>query len=122
MALLNESSPSGAIDELTGAVSLSGYEYSVYRLALARAYLAAGQMEEAMAAARQSAAPGDPSNPRLDLQLDRVRAMLVLAQVQAAMKRPDEAVAAARQFLARWHRADAGHRDLLEARRLASTR
>jgi serine/threonine-protein kinase len=107
--------------ELTRAVALEGYEYASYRLGLARAYLAAGQLREAMAAARQAAREVDLTDPRLDLELDRVRALLLLAQVQEALRRPAEAATHAREFLTRWANADPGLAELVEARRLAGS-
>ncbi|HSN53099.1 MAG TPA: protein kinase [Candidatus Sulfomarinibacteraceae bacterium] len=118
-AALAEGDPAGAIDALSRAVALSGYDYAVYRLGLARAYLAAGRLPEAMAAARQAAAPGDPADPRLDLELDRVRAGLVLAEVERAMGRAPKAAAHAERFLAAWKEADPGLPEHAEAERLA---
>jgi tetratricopeptide (TPR) repeat protein len=120
MALLSEGKPGEARDELSRAVALSGYEYGIYRLGLARAYLAGAQLPEAMAAARQAAAPLDPVDPRLDLELDRRRALLLLAETQKAMRRPAEAAAAARQLLALWGHADPGWPEAAQTRRLAT--
>ena len=110
----------GAIAELTRAVTPEGYEYAVYRLGLARAYLAAERLREAMAASRQAAREIDLVRPRLDLELDRVRALLVLARAQEAMGRPSEAAAHAQEFLRRWAHADPGLPDVAEAHRLAN--
>jgi tetratricopeptide (TPR) repeat protein len=120
MALLSEGKPGEARDELSRAVALSGYEYGIYHLGLARAYLAGAQLPEAMAAARQAAAPLDPVDPRLDLELDRRRALLLLAETQKAMRRPAEAAAAARQLLALWGHADPGWPEAAQTRRLAT--
>ena len=49
MALLAEGAASEAVDRLSLAVAAEGYEYCVYRLGLARAYLGAGRLPEAMA-------------------------------------------------------------------------
>ena len=118
-ALLAGGDAAEALAELSRAVALSGYEYAVYRLALARAYLAAGRMPEAMAAARQAAAAGDPADPRLDLELDRVRAGLILAEVQSAMGRGPNAVAQAEGFLASWSGADPGLPEIKKAKEIA---
>lgn len=112
--------PQEAIAEFAKAVSLRGEEYVSYRLWLARAYLAAGKLSEALAAAHEAARPAGQVNPRLDLELDRARALLVRAQVHKAMGDPDEASALARQFLERWQGADSGLPDLVLARRLAA--
>jgi tetratricopeptide (TPR) repeat protein/TolB-like protein len=119
-ALLAEERPDPAIEELSRAVTLSGYEYGIYRLALADAYFAAGRLPEALAAATQSAAPLDPVDPRLELELDRIRALLTLAEVRKALGRPDESRAAARQFVERWAGADPGLPELGRSRRLAA--
>jgi len=107
-----------AIAELGRAVTLNGYEYAVYRLGLARAYLKAGRLDEALAAAKK-AQDRDPAAPRPDLDLDRTRALLVLARVQHARGHPEKAAESARQFLKRWSNADRGLQELDEARGLA---
>ncbi len=109
-----------ATAELTRAVTLEGYEYALYRLGLARAYLAAGRLREAMAASRQASRDVDLARPRLDLELDRIRALLVLARVQEAFGRREEAAAGAREVLGRWADADPGLPELAETRRLAA--
>jgi hypothetical protein len=86
---------------------------------MARGYLEAGSHTDALASARQAAASNTPSDPRLDLDLDRVRARLLEAQIDEAMGRRAEAAAAARQFLEAWSRADPGLSDVAQARRLA---
>ncbi len=119
MALLAEGEAARAVERLSLAVASEGYEYAVYRLGLARAFLAAGRLPEAMAAARQAAESIDSADPRLDLMLDRARARLVLAQVLDAMGRPDKSAAQAREFLALWRGADGGLPEIAEAQRLA---
>ncbi len=116
---LAEGRPQQAIEDFSRAVALDGYQYAVYRLALARAYLAAGKLPKAMAAARQASRQRDPGEPRLDLELDRARALLVLAQVAEAMGRPAQAAAHAQELVERWRGADPGFPELAEARRLA---
>jgi tetratricopeptide (TPR) repeat protein/TolB-like protein len=120
LTLLAEKKPDAALEELSRAVSLKGFEYGIYRSGLARAYLAAGKLPEALAAAKQSGAAIDPAEPRLDLELDRVRAALTEAEIQEAMGRPREAEAAAERFLQAWARADANLPDLSRARRLVA--
>ncbi len=118
-ALLAEGDAVAALTEFSRAVALSGYDYAVYRLELARAYLMADRLPEAMAAARQAAAPGEPSDPRFDLELDRVRAGLVLAEVQQAMGRGPKAVSHAEQFLSAWQSADPGLPEIERAEKIA---
>jgi serine/threonine-protein kinase len=119
MAALAEGRAEEAIERLSWAVAAGGYQYSIYRLGLAHAFLSAGRLPEAMAAARQASEPGNPFDPRLDLELDRVRARLVLAQVWQAMERPDKAANEAREFLSDWRSADRGLPDLEAAKKLA---
>jgi tetratricopeptide (TPR) repeat protein len=119
LAWLQEGQAERAMEELSRAVALSGYEYSIYRVGLARAYLQAGKLQEAMAAARQAAAPLDPAKPRVDLELDRVRAALLLSEIQEKMGQSSQAKAGAQAVLQRWSRADAELSDLAAARRLA---
>jgi tetratricopeptide (TPR) repeat protein len=111
--------PQEAVEELSRAVSLQGNEYVSYRLWLARAYLAAGNLPGALAAAHEAERAPESLKPRLDLELDRVRALLVLARAQKAMGYPAEASALARRFLDRWQGADPGLSDIELARRLA---
>jgi len=66
MSLLVEGKLGDAIAELSQAVALEGEEYAIYRLGLARAYLAANRLPEALAAAKQSAGPLDPVEPQLN--------------------------------------------------------
>ncbi len=117
---LAEGRAESAVGELSRAVALEGYEYARYRLGLARAYLAAGKPRQAMAASRQESQERDLRKPRLDLELDRNRAQLVLAEAQLAMGRPEAAAEHARHFLERWASADPGPPDLAAARRLTA--
>jgi len=119
LALLKEGKAQQAQEELSRAVALSGYEYAVYRLGLARAYLKAGAHAEALASVKQAETPGNPSDPRLDLDLDRVRAGLLEAEINLALGRRAEASSGARKFLEAWAHADPGLPDVTQARRLA---
>jgi tetratricopeptide (TPR) repeat protein len=119
MAFFIEGKTEDAIAELSRAVVLEGPEYAIYRLGLARAYLAARRLPEALAAAKQSAAPLDLVEPRLELELDRVRAILVQAEIQLAMSRNSEAAEAAKRFLEIWRQSDAGLPDRSNAERIA---
>ncbi len=121
MAALADGRAPEAVERLSWAVAAGGYEYSIYRLGLARAFLAAGRLPEAMAAARQASEQRDLFDPRLDLELDRVRAKLVLAEVWEAMDRPDKAANQARQFLNQWREADRGLPDLEAAKNWPAT-
>jgi tetratricopeptide (TPR) repeat protein len=108
LAFLTEGETPESIDQLTRSVALSGYEYAIYRVGLAEAYLKAGRTQEALAAARQASAPLDPVEPRLDLMLDQARASLALARAQSELGRKDEASSLASNFLHKWSHADPG--------------
>ncbi|MCB1058572.1 MAG: tetratricopeptide repeat protein, partial [Acidobacteria bacterium] len=110
-----------AIDELILALSLEGHEYRLYRLDLARAYLAAGRLPEALAAAHQALDERDLLEPRLDLELDRVRGLLVLSRILAALGQSEDAAASAHDFLVRFAKHDPGLAEIDEARRWAAT-
>ncbi len=118
--LLAEEDAEGAIREASRALALEGYEYAIYRLALARAYLTAERHPEALVASKQAATEREPLEPRLDLELDRERARLLQAEVQLALGRPADASRQAREFLDRWSGADGGLVETERARRLAS--
>ena len=122
LQLLAAGRPSAAVGELSQAVSGAGARYRDYRLGLAQAYAAVGRSEAADDVARQVAAERDPADPRLDLELDRVRALLIRARVAAAMGRPSDARRYAGEFLERWSKADPGLAELTEARSLAQAR
>jgi tetratricopeptide (TPR) repeat protein/TolB-like protein len=120
MAALREGKVEEARRELSRAVALSGYEYAIYRLGLAEAHRASRAFPEALANAKQARAPLDLRAPRLDLEVDRVRALLEEARIQAAMGRGADAAAAAASFLEAWTHPDPGLEEVSEAKRLAS--
>ena len=120
MRELEEGRPVAAVEEFARAVTLQGFEYTSSKLWLARAYLAAGRLPEALAAAHEAEQREKSADPRLDLEVDRTRALLVQAQVHAAMGHPGQASALASQFLERWKGADPDLPDLAVARRLAA--
>ncbi len=119
LRLLAQGHSEAAVSELLQAVVPGGTEYRDYRLGLARAYAAAGNLAAAGDAARRAATERDPGKPRFDLELDRVRALLVRARIAAAEGRPAEAARQAGAFLDRWSGADPGLAELLDARLLA---
>ena len=120
LARLGEGDAEGAIDPLTEAVALSGYEYRIYRVDLARAFLAAGQTDQALAAANRAAGSLDPADPRLDLELDREHARLVRARVRLAMGQTEAGIKTAQELLDRWGDADRGAKEPAEAREIAA--
>ncbi|HEX9966501.1 MAG TPA: hypothetical protein VGB06_01005, partial [Solirubrobacterales bacterium] len=119
LSLLAQGEAHRAIQLMKDSVDRNGYEYRVYRLGLAKAYLAAGQFERALQSAKETLASRQLIEPRLDLELERVRALLVLAEIEAARGRRDEAAARAREFLRAWQGADRGLSDLSRAQEIA---
>ncbi len=91
-----------AIGHLSEAVNLQGYAYSVYRLGFAEAQLAAGNLQPALSEARKAAQISDYAEARLELELDRVRAILLGARILSSLGRNEEARAEAKKFLDRW--------------------
>ena len=106
MALLAEGKPNYAIRSLSDSVTLPGREYRIYRLGLANAYLAAGRLGDALAAAAEVTRRRQLDDPRLELELDRNLALLLMAQVERRMGRRESAAAHAERFLGAWKHAD----------------
>jgi hypothetical protein len=90
-------------------------------LGLARALLAQGKHTEALELARAAATERDSGDIRLDLELDRSRAVLLEAEILAALGQKSAAAARARTFLRRWGSADPGLGDRVRAEQLAAT-
>ena len=121
LAELQAGEAARSADLLAQAVALPGYQYSIYKLGLARALLASGKPTEALELARAAATERDPGDLRLDLELERSRAILLEAEILARLGQPAEATARAREFLNRWHGADPGQEDRQRAEQLAKT-
>jgi serine/threonine protein kinase/tetratricopeptide (TPR) repeat protein len=102
------------------SVRLEGYAYALYDVGLAEALRGAGDLGRAAEVAERAVSFRDPSEVRLDLELDRARAQLLLARLLA--ERGDGAASgdAARAFLERVGSAAAEgqHEDLRLAREL----
>jgi hypothetical protein len=118
MAALGQGRTKEAVQHLASSVARSGYEYRIYRLGLAQAYLGAGRLAEAREEALQVIRQQDLVEPRSDLWLDRNRALLVLARIERAMGQPAAAAGRAREFLTAWKRADPGMPEVGQAREL----
>ena len=90
-------------------------------LVFARALLAAGKPAQALKLARAAASERDAGDLRLDLELDRSRAILLEAEILEQLGQPDGAKARAREFLRRWQGAEPQQQDRLRAERLEKT-
>jgi len=119
MADLASGNAPKAAEALTRVLALQGYQYAIYKLGLARALLAEHRLPEALEMARAAAAERDPGDIRLDLELDRSRALLLEAEILAAMGQKAAAAARARDFLTRWKGADPAQADRARAESLA---
>ena len=108
MAALEQGDSATAISQFTQAATRDGFAYAIYSLGLARARFAAGEFESAATVAAATIDARDPGDLRLDLELDRARALLLYAQILAAQGDKDASRAAAQRFLDRW---DAAHGD-----------
>jgi hypothetical protein len=121
LADLYAGEPSRSTEVLARAVALPGYQYSIYNLGLARALLAAGKPAQALKLARAAASERDAGDLRLDLELDRSRAILLEAEILKQLGQPAGAKERAREFLRRWQGAEPGQSDRLRAERLATS-
>ncbi len=108
-----------AVEQLTRVVELPGYRYAIYDLGLAQALFAAGRTKEALAPAQAAATWRDPGDARLDLEVERARALLLEAEILATDGRRSEAAKRARAFLLRWTPEDHAQPERLRAERLA---
>ena len=111
--------PSKGRETLARAVAMPGYQYAIYKFGLARALLLDGKLPEALEMARAAAIERDPGDIRLDLELDRSRALLLEAEVLAAQGAKAASAERAREFLRRWKAADPGQVDRARAASLA---
>jgi eukaryotic-like serine/threonine-protein kinase len=98
----------------------SGYSYALYELGLAQALRASGDLKRAAEVAERAVSFRDPSEVRLDLDLDRARAQLLLARVLAELGEKSRSRSAAQTFVDRWAGANVedDHPDLRLAREL----
>jgi tetratricopeptide (TPR) repeat protein/TolB-like protein len=91
-----------AVLSLTRAVELEGYRYAIYELALAEALYAAGDLEAAARLAHESTTDRDAADLRLDLELERTRALLLESRILADLGKTRQSSLLARRFLERW--------------------
>ncbi len=100
------------------AIDAPGYQYGIYRLGLAHSLHAAGKLQDAAETAARAASERDPGDLRLDLELDRARALLLHAELQAELGRTRQAREAAVTFLERWSDAQPAREERLRADRV----
>lgn len=110
-----------AAAQLSRATESNGYEYAIYAVGLARLRFAQGDLDDAGAIALAAASDRDSGDLRLDLELDRSRALLLYAEILAAQGKHSAARANAQKFVDHWHFAVEQAADLSLARRLLSS-
>jgi tetratricopeptide (TPR) repeat protein len=120
MASLLDGDAAAAVSALRRSVTLSGYAYDCYPLGLARALLAAGELDDALETVLHAQSDYDPTEIRLDLELGRVRAILLEAEIRAARGEAAEAARRAQLFLARFAGAPRTRDEIERAERLVS--
>jgi len=103
---------------LERVAAMPGYPYALYGLGLARARFALGELDAALDAVRDARAQREPGDIRLDLELERTRALLLEADILHALDRDAEAAERAQGFLARWRATDPADPERLRARAL----
>jgi adenylate cyclase len=91
---------------LRDSVEVPGYQYGTYRSGLALFYRAAGDAENAAAQAGEAAAAREAGDLRLDLEIDRARALLLQAEILTELGAVPDAKEQARRFLTWWRDAD----------------
>ena len=113
-----------AEEYLTAAIEGIGYRYAVYDLGLARLLRATGDLERARIMAESAVLHQDSGeyqssgNLRLDLELDRARARLLLAEILAEQGLQGEARVRAVEFLQWWKDAPPELPEIVRARKI----
>lgn len=97
-----------AVTRLEAALGREGYQYRLYELALAEAHLASGRVDEAIARLERIGTDIDPIDPRLDLELDRARARLTLAEAYLVEGETRKAAGLLESLSRQWSGADPG--------------
>ena len=117
MAWLAQGELTKAETELRKASELEGYAYRVYDLGLARLLMQKNQMDEALELVRLAVLP-KKDKPRIDLEPERVRAILLSAEIQRQAGDSREAARLANEFLTRFNQAPFSHPDSMLAREI----
>lgn len=120
LVLLTQGNAAAAAARFEAALEIAGYAYAIVELDLARALLATGQYDRSLEFAVRAANYADPAEIRLDLQLERVRALLLQAQAHDRLGNAGRAREFAQHFLASWSKADLPLADFEAATRLAA--
>ena len=118
LSALQQDDLTAASAHLTAAVDGIGYRYAVYELGLARLYQVTGELERAKELAEFAADYHDSGELRLDLELDRARSLLLLAEILVEQGALEEGRARAQEFVDRWKNANADLPEIIRAKEL----
>jgi tetratricopeptide (TPR) repeat protein len=117
---LSRGDANGAIERFEESVRLEGYPYALYDAGLAEAFQAAGDLARAEEAVKRAVSYRDPGEVRLDLELPRARAQLLLARILAERGDVESSKSVARAYLDRLGSvgSKSDHPDVRQAREL----
>jgi len=120
MAFAGQGDAPAAVETLTKALGLEGYDYAIYELGLSTVLTTMGRFEVADQYAEHAVSYRNASEVRLDLELDRARAKLLQALIQQRLGNHEQARILANDFLDRWSKADLPHPDIDTAQKIVS--
>ena len=103
--------------DLRKASELGGYAYRLYDLGLARLLMQKNLPTEALDLVNLAVIP-EKVEPRIDLEPERVRAILLSAEIQRQLGNTRAAAGLANQFLARFDKAPVSHPASMLAREI----
>ncbi|MGH8496141.1 MAG: tetratricopeptide repeat protein [Gammaproteobacteria bacterium] len=106
MAFLGSNQIPAALESLQEAVEKEGYRYRIYKIGLAEALLVNGEQDGARRLLEDVSGDRNPIDPRLDLELDRQRALLLAARIAAQAGDASGAEQLAQRFLVQFAKAD----------------
>jgi len=119
MAWLEQGDVEKADLNLTKATELGGYSYRIYELGLARVLMYQGQTQSAIEMVQGAILPNN-ADARIDFEPERVRAVLLMAEIYRDSGDLPMAGALAQQFLSRFDQASPGHPAAMLALEIAS--
>jgi tetratricopeptide (TPR) repeat protein len=119
MAWLQQGDWEKAGVDLARASDLGGYAYRIYELGLARVLTQEGKTDDALQLVRNAIIP-DMVDPRIDLEPERVQALLLLAEIEQGKGNISSSGVLAKQFLTRFDRANPSHPAVMLASEILS--